>query len=163
MQPHRPPSYAVAGALALTLVLALGACTGSPSPTASPAASPTASATQPPTEPPTQPPTEPDSEPPPEPPAATAPGARITPEELPPVTARPSLPALMREDVRGGPIVRTQRLAGTDRWTGYAVTYTVDGATVSGELLVPTGQGPFRRWCSTTATSTRRSTPWGAG
>lgn len=137
MQPHRPPSYAVAGALALTLVL--GACTGSPSPTASPAASPTASATEPPAEPPAEPPTEP----PTEPPAATAPGTVLAPEEPPPVTARPSLPALMREDVRGGPIVRTQRLAGTDRWTGYAVTYTVDGATVSGELLVPTGEGPF--------------------
>jgi dienelactone hydrolase len=64
-------------------------------------------------------------------------------DRLPPVRTRPSLPSLMREDLRAGRIRRTERLGGTDRWTSWAVTYTVDGATVSGELLVPTGEGPF--------------------
>jgi dipeptidyl aminopeptidase/acylaminoacyl peptidase len=49
----------------------------------------------------------------------------------------------MREQVRGGALRRTARLGGTDRWTSWAATYRVDGATVSGELLVPTGHGPF--------------------
>lgn len=80
---------------------------------------------------------------PPEPPEATA-----DPDVAPrPVRHRVSLPALMREDVDGGRLRRTHRLGGTDRWTGWAVTYTVGGAargaTVSGELLVPTGRGPF--------------------
>ena len=80
-------------------------------------------------------------------PTASGPTQPPTPTEqdetLPPVADRLSLPALMREDVRAGRIVRTQRLGGTDRWTSYAVTYGVDVATVSGELLVPTGEGPF--------------------
>ncbi|WP_122818694.1 alpha/beta hydrolase family protein [Nocardioides pantholopis] len=76
---------------------------------------------------------------PPAPPSeAPEPGAT-----LPPLTSRTSLPALMREEVRGGRIRRTERLAGTESWTSWAVTYRVDGATVSGELLVPTGRGPF--------------------
>ena len=35
------------------------------------------------------------------------------------------------------------QLAETDRWTGYAAAYRVNGATVTGELLVPKGDGPF--------------------
>ena len=63
--------------------------------------------------------------------------------DLPPVRDRVSLPALMREEVRGGGLTTTRQLAETDNWTGYAATYRVDGATVSGELLVPKGSGPF--------------------
>ncbi|MGV3563074.1 MAG: alpha/beta hydrolase family protein [Nocardioides sp.] len=63
--------------------------------------------------------------------------------DLPPVRDRTSLPALMREDVRGSGLRTTDRLAETDNWTGYAATYRVNGATVSGELLVPKGEGPF--------------------
>lgn len=63
--------------------------------------------------------------------------------DLPPVRDRVSLPALMREEVRGSGLRPTRQLAETDRWTGYAATYQVNGATVSGELLVPKGRGPF--------------------
>ncbi|MBC9734873.1 alpha/beta hydrolase family protein [Nocardioides marmotae] len=65
------------------------------------------------------------------------------PQALPPVRHRVSLPALMREDVRAGRLRRTEPLASTARWRSWAATYTVDGATVSGELLVPRGRGPF--------------------
>lgn len=64
-------------------------------------------------------------------------------QALPPVRDRTSLPALMREEVRGSGLRTTGQLAETDRWTGYAATYQVNGATVSGELLVPKGEGPF--------------------
>lgn len=64
-------------------------------------------------------------------------------EELPPVRSRVSLPALMREEVRAGRLRRSEPLASTARWRSWAATYTVNGATVSGELLVPRGQGPF--------------------
>ena len=64
-------------------------------------------------------------------------------EPLPPVRSRTSLPALMRDPVEAGRVRRTAPLAETDRWRSWAVTYTVDGATVSGELLVPKGRGPF--------------------
>lgn len=84
---------------------------------------------------------------PPETAPSSGPTQPPTPTEqddtLPPVTDRVSLPALMREEIRAGKIRRTARLGGTDRWTSWAVTYTVNGATVSGELLVPTGRGPF--------------------
>ncbi|MEP7737589.1 alpha/beta fold hydrolase [Nocardioides sp. 31GB23] len=135
--PHRPLAYAVAGVMALTLLL--GACTGSPEPTA-----PSSSSSGPSSLPTAQPP-EPDqkTEPTETAPTTTAPGATLAPEELPRVDHPVSLPALMREEVRAGAIERTGRLGGTERWTGHAVTYTVDGATVSGELLVPTGEGPF--------------------
>ncbi len=71
----------------------------------------------------------------------SASGAETPP--LPPVPAATSLPALMREKVRAGRIRRTERLASTAAWTSWAVTYPVNGSTVSGELLVPTGRGPF--------------------
>ena len=64
-------------------------------------------------------------------------------ETLPPVRSEVSLPALMRETIGAGRIQRTRELASTERWRSWAVTYTVNGATVSGELLVPTGEGPF--------------------
>ncbi|MEE3126284.1 MAG: alpha/beta fold hydrolase [Actinomycetota bacterium] len=64
-------------------------------------------------------------------------------EALPPVRDPQSLPALMRETVRGGGLRTTAQLAETDRWTGYAAAYRVNGATVTGELLVPKGRGPF--------------------
>ena len=64
-------------------------------------------------------------------------------ESLPPVRDPQSLPALMRETVRGGGLRTTAQLAETDRWTGYAAAYRVNGATVTGELLVPKGEGPF--------------------
>ncbi|MDN4174647.1 alpha/beta fold hydrolase [Nocardioides sp. SOB77] len=79
-------------------------------------------------------------------PSSSAPssgGTSADPQALPPVRHRVSLPALMREDVEGGRLRRTATLAATDRWRSWAVTYTVDGATVSGELLVPRGRGPF--------------------
>lgn len=115
-------------ALVLALVLALSGCSGSPAPTTGPTTAPTTAAT---------------TGTPPPPARPTSPGATLAPRALPPVTDRPSLPALMREDVRAGRIQRTGRLGGTEDWTSHAVTYTVDGATVSGELLVPTGEGPF--------------------
>ncbi|MDN4162589.1 alpha/beta hydrolase family protein [Nocardioides abyssi] len=65
------------------------------------------------------------------------------PAALPPVRHRVSLPALMREEVEAGRLRRTEPLASTARWRSWAATYTVDGATVSGELLVPRGKGPF--------------------
>ncbi|MEV7430374.1 alpha/beta fold hydrolase [Nocardioides sp. NPDC092400] len=65
------------------------------------------------------------------------------PEALPPVRSRVSLPALMREEVEAGRLRRVQPLASTDRWRSWSATYTVDGAVVSGELLVPRGKGPF--------------------
>ena len=140
--PHRPLAYAVAGVMTLTLLL--GACTGSPEPTASSSSSSSGPSSLPTAQPPEPDQTEPDqTEPDQTEPTTTAPGATLAPEELPRVDHPVSLPALMREEVRAGTIERTGRLGGTERWTGHAVTYTVDGATVSGELLVPTGEGPF--------------------
>ncbi|NYG54855.1 alpha/beta fold hydrolase [Nocardioides perillae] len=75
--------------------------------------------------------------------AAGDPAAGAGADPLPPVRRALSLPALMRDDVQGGPIRRTRPLAETERWRSWAVTYTADGATVSGELLVPKGRGPF--------------------
>ncbi|MQW74623.1 alpha/beta fold hydrolase [Nocardioides sp. dk4132] len=72
-------------------------------------------------------------------PSGVAPGE----ESLPRVRDAMSLPALMREDVEAGRIRRTGSLGGTGAWNSWSVTYTVDGAAVSGELLVPTGRGPF--------------------
>ncbi|MDF1604865.1 prolyl oligopeptidase family serine peptidase [Nocardioides sp. YIM 152315] len=129
-------------ALVLALALPLGACSGEdpsaePAPTVSTESTEATEATAPtdsaPTDEaaelspgPTQPPTPAEQD-----------------ERLPPTTDTPSLANLMREQIDAGRIRRTARLGGTDRWTSWAVTYTVDGATVSGELLVPTGRGPF--------------------
>lgn len=120
-------------ASALCLALAVVGCSGSdagpaavPSPSAGSATGAPPGPSSAPSPGPTQPPTPTEQD-----------------ETLPPVTDRLSLPALMREDVRAGRIRRTATLGGTDRWTSYAVTYGVNDATVSGELLVPTGEGPF--------------------
>jgi dipeptidyl aminopeptidase/acylaminoacyl peptidase len=123
--------------LACSIVLVLGGCSGATEPDEprseqAPTAEPTES-------------TEPSASPGPSesPPQRDRSRDRTAEPRLPPVRTRPSLPALMREDLRAGRIRRTEQLGSTDRWTGWAVTYTVDGATVSGELLVPTGKGPF--------------------
>lgn len=118
--------------LSLLLVLPLAACTDGSAPSAAPSSAPS---TTPPTSTPSQPPTPSTS---PDPTPSGEPG-----DDLPPVRDRVSLAALMREDVRGGPIRRTAALAETENWRSWAVTYTVNGATVSGELLVPKGRGPF--------------------
>ncbi|WP_435746285.1 alpha/beta hydrolase family protein [Nocardioides sp. SYSU DS0663] len=121
-----------AAVLVLTVLAALVSCSDEPAagpPSAGPAATPTATPTTTPTTTPTSTPT-------------TTP--TVGPAEvLPPVRHRLSLPALMREEVRAGRVRRTQPLAETERWRSWAVTYSVDGATVSGELLVPRGRGPF--------------------
>ncbi len=125
------PALAVAAAL-VGAATSLSACGGAADPgaegPASPRSSPSAS-----------------------PSGTPSPSARATPSgaapsgaaALPPVENPVSLPALMREDVRAGRIRRTERLGGTERWTSWAVTYAVNGSTVSGELLVPSGAGPF--------------------
>ncbi|WP_206051867.1 alpha/beta hydrolase family protein [Nocardioides ferulae] len=123
--------------LVLLLVAPLAGCSDDGEPAADPpSGTPTASG-PPSASPPPGEPAEPTQAP-----ETTGPG-----ERLPPVHHRVSLPALMREQVGAGRIRRTERLGGTDRWTSWAVTYTVGGAaggaTVSGELLVPTGPGPF--------------------
>ena len=69
-----------------------------------------------------------------------------TPEEvdaLPPVRNATSLPALMREKLRGGSIRRERTQLTTDAYTRYEVTYPSGDLRVSGILLVPTGTGPF--------------------
>jgi dipeptidyl aminopeptidase/acylaminoacyl peptidase len=122
----RPGAAGKAAVSAAALVLLLGCSGVDPEPPAQPEAAPT-------------------TEPSEETTAAEGGGERepAAKDALPRVEDRLSLPRLMREQVRAGRIRRTQRLGGTDRWTGWAVTYTVAGATVSGELLVPTGRGPF--------------------
>jgi dipeptidyl aminopeptidase/acylaminoacyl peptidase len=62
---------------------------------------------------------------------------------LPPVTDPVSLPALMREDVRGSKLRLGRVLARTDAYTRYAVTYRADDLRISGVMNVPDGKGPF--------------------
>ena len=116
-------------AATLLLVLPLAACTGASEPAADPGPSVASTPSAP---SPTPSETSPDPAPTGEP-----------DDDLPPVRDRVSLAALMREDLRVGPLRRTRPLAATENWSSWAVTYTVNGATVSGELLVPTGRGPF--------------------
>lgn len=126
----------VALALAAVLAVPLAACSdepvhdpaGGPTETTPPATPVPSSSTPSPSDTGT---TEPDA------------GPDAVPGALPPVRHRVSLPALMREDVEAGRLRRTEPLASTARWRSWAATYTVDGATVSGELLVPRGKGPF--------------------
>ena len=64
-------------------------------------------------------------------------------DELPPVRDAVSLPALMREKLRGGTVRRERRQLTTDAYARYEVTYPSGDLRVSGVLLVPTGKGPF--------------------
>ena len=64
-------------------------------------------------------------------------------DALPPVRNATSLPALMREKLRGGSIRRERTQLTTDAYTRYEVTYPSGDLRVSGILLVPTGKGPF--------------------
>lgn len=122
-------------AAALLLLAPIAACsTGGDEPAAEPPASPAAS---------TDPAGTADADRPTDPAGSPTADADPEPTALPPVRDRTSLPALMRENVRGSGLTTTGRLAETDNWTGYAATYRVNGATVSGELLVPKGKGPF--------------------
>lgn len=64
-------------------------------------------------------------------------------ETLPAVTHRLSLPAIMRREPYGSrPVVTLTELT-NQAYTRQQVTYTSDGATVSGVLLRPAGTGPF--------------------
>ncbi len=135
----RPVTTYAAG---LVLLAPLVACSADP---AGPSAEPVPSTTVPTGTPstPTDQPTDEPSGQPTDQPAADPTGETEPEESLPPVRDPQSLPALMRERVRGGGLRTTAQLAETDRWTGYAAAYRVNGATVTGELLVPKGQGPF--------------------
>ncbi len=65
------------------------------------------------------------------------------PAELPPVEDQVSLPALMREDFRGGRIRVQREILTNDAYTRSEVTYPSGDVTVSGVLLRPRGKGPF--------------------
>jgi dipeptidyl aminopeptidase/acylaminoacyl peptidase len=64
-------------------------------------------------------------------------------EALPPVRNRISLPALMREEFRGGRIRRERLILANDAYTRHSVTYQSGALRVSGVLLRPRGKGPF--------------------
>jgi len=84
----------------------------------------------------------------PEPESARAPSASTTsaPTTPAPAPAPPpdpnSLPALFDEDVVGGELDRVRNLGGTDAYTRHEVTYRSGDLRVSGQLLVPRGDGP---------------------
>jgi dipeptidyl aminopeptidase/acylaminoacyl peptidase len=59
------------------------------------------------------------------------------------VRDRTSLPALMREDLRGGRLSQGRLVLANDDYTRTEVTYPSSGVTVSGVLLRPRGRGPF--------------------
>jgi dipeptidyl aminopeptidase/acylaminoacyl peptidase len=82
---------------------------------------------------------------PPEPTDGPTPSATPDQEadDLPPVRHATSLPALMRERLRGGSIRRERTQLTTDAYTRYEVTYPSGELRVSGILLVPDGTGPF--------------------
>jgi dipeptidyl aminopeptidase/acylaminoacyl peptidase len=74
-------------------------------------------------------------------PAPSAPAAATSPEP----TAAPdpnSLPALFDENVIGGDLDRVRDLGGTDAYTRHEVTYRSGDLRISGQLLVPAGDGP---------------------
>jgi dipeptidyl aminopeptidase/acylaminoacyl peptidase len=94
-------------------------------------------------------PREPESEPSPTTTATPIPSAAAEPER-PTVEAdalpdgpRQSLPGLMRETPRGGPIRPGRQLLANDAYTRTEVTYAAGDVTVSGVLLRPRGTGPF--------------------
>jgi dipeptidyl aminopeptidase/acylaminoacyl peptidase len=108
-------SAAVATAVAAVVAAALASCTSE-----APEAAPSAAA--PPTATPT--PSAPKSPAPTEPPDPS------------------SLPALFDEDVVGGELERVRDLGGTDAYSRHEVTYRSGDLRVSGQLLVPTEEGP---------------------
>ena len=78
----------------------------------------------------------------------TAPGSAAPPptqssDDLPPMSDSVSLPALMREDVRGTDLTLGKVLGRLGTYTRYAVTYRADDLTISGIMNVPAGGGPF--------------------
>ncbi|MET0468639.1 MAG: alpha/beta fold hydrolase, partial [Aeromicrobium sp.] len=98
--------------------LVLGGCTSG-----SPQARPTTSASAPTSAP--------------APPATTP---TPTPEAPPPDPH--SLPALFDENIIGGDLERVRNLGGTAAYTRHEVTYRSGDLRISGQLLVPTGEGP---------------------
>lgn len=83
----------------------------------------------------------------PEPSAATttsaAPAAPAPTETTPAPPPDPnSLPALFDENVIGGDLDRVRNLGSTDAYTRHEVTYRSGDLRVSGQLLVPRGEGP---------------------
>ena len=64
-------------------------------------------------------------------------------DALPPVRDAVSLPALMRENLRGGRIRRERTQLTNEAYARYEVTYPSGDLRVSGILLVPAGRGPF--------------------
>ena len=54
-----------------------------------------------------------------------------------------SLPALIAQRYAGGGLRVRDRLAVTDAYTSYSVTYRSNGLRISGKLDVPRGKGPF--------------------
>ncbi|MEZ5117069.1 MAG: prolyl oligopeptidase family serine peptidase [Candidatus Nanopelagicales bacterium] len=123
-------------AAAVAVALLASACTSgaaSPAPTSTAAAPTSAAAT--PAAPTSATPTS-------AAPTSAAPEADPAPA-LPPVTDPVSLPALMREDVRGSNLKLGRVLARTDAYTRYAVTYRADDLRISGVMNVPDGEGPF--------------------
>ncbi len=118
------------GLLGLLLAVALlSSCSDSAEPDEPAAAPPSSTPASPsPSEPEAERPDEPEQEPSP---------------TLPAVHHPVSLPALMREELRGSRI-REQRVVGTtDAYTRSEVTYRSGDVTVSGVLLRPNGRGPF--------------------
>lgn len=65
-----------------------------------------------------------------------------TPTATPPPPDPSSLPALFDEDVIGGDLQRVRNLGGTAAYTRHEVTYRSGDLRISGQLLVPRGDGP---------------------
>ncbi len=76
------------------------------------------------------------------PPWVTTPSPTESPD-LPLVTDRISLPALMREEWRASRIRQVEVEVETDAYTRSRVTYRSGDLTISGVLLRPRGPGPF--------------------
>lgn len=114
-RPEEASVRLVTTAATLLLVLPLAACSTGSEPAAEPPATSPSTSTPTGTTPSGTPSAAPSAEP-------------ESDDDLPPVRDRVSLAALMREDVRGGPIRRTAALAETGNWRSWAVTYTVNGA-----------------------------------
>jgi dipeptidyl aminopeptidase/acylaminoacyl peptidase len=72
---------------------------------------------------------------------STAPSTTPAPTEAPPPDPN-SLPALFDENIIGGDLERVRDLGGTDAYTRHEVTYRSGDLRISGQLLVPRGDGP---------------------
>ncbi|MFD3614788.1 alpha/beta hydrolase family protein [Streptomyces sp. NPDC058676] len=80
---------------------------------------------------------------PPAPTATTSRAPAVTPSPTRTPVDPVSIPGLIQRKHQGSDLRLGTVLARTDDYTGYRVTYEVDGLTISGLMNIPTGNGPF--------------------